>query len=321
MRLIGKMSALNLFPDIQYQRDIVAVDALLPPELRHQSIVQIMVLALIEDLTPDNLTGSFADLVRNGDITSGPTIPADRMLSGKITSKQTGVIAGLPVAEAVFKMIESEIDFVPLVEDGTPLEDGQVAAEVNGPGRAILTAERCALNFLGRLSGIATLTNTLVREIEGTGAIVLDTRKTLPGFRRLDKYAVRMGGGRNHRMGLYDMVMIKDNHIDGAGGIQPAIDCVRQKHQDRYHIEVEVKDLLELETALKNNVDLIMLDNMDLTAMRQAVERTQGRALLEASGNISLESIRKIAETGVDYISIGALTHSAPVFDFSMRLK
>ncbi|MGB2964096.1 MAG: carboxylating nicotinate-nucleotide diphosphorylase [Anaerolineales bacterium] len=315
------MSVIKLFPDIQFQRDIVAVEALLPPELRHQSTVQIILLALIEDLTPDNLTESFADLIRNGDITSGPTIPTDKLLSGKITAKQAGVIAGLPVAEAVFKLVEPEIDFVTLVEDGTPMKEGQVAAEVNGPGRVLLTAERCALNFLGRLSGIATLTNTYVREIEGTGAIVLDTRKTLPGFRRLDKYAVRMGGGRNHRMGLYDMVMIKDNHIDGAGGIRAAIDCVRQKHQDRYHIEVEVKDLLELETALKNNVDRIMLDNMDLAAMRQAVEYTQGRVLLEASGNVSLESIRKIAETGVDYISIGALTHSVPVFDFSMRLE
>jgi len=315
------MSVIKLFPDFQFQRDIVAVEALLPPELRHQSTVQIMLLALIEDLTPDNQTESFADLIRNGDITSGPTIPADKLLSGKITAKQDGVVAGLPVAEAVFKLVEPEIDFVTLIEDGTLMKEGQVAAEVNGPGQGLLTAERCALNFLGRLSGIATLTNTYVREIEGTGAIVLDTRKTLPGFRRMDKYAVRMGGGRNHRMGLYDMVMIKDNHIDGAGGIQPALDCVRQKHHDRYHIEVEVKDLLELETVLKNNVDRIMLDNMDLAAMRQAVERTQGRVLLEASGNVSLEGIRKIAETGVDYISIGALTHSVPVFDFSMRLK
>ena len=185
----------------------------------------------------------------------------------------------------------------------------------------MLTAERLALNFLGRLSGIATLTNSFVQEVSGTNAIILDTRKTLPGFRHLDKYAVRMGGGHNHRMGLYDMVMIKDNHIDGAEGIQAAVDRVRQKYGAKYPIEVEVKSLEELETALALNVDRIMLDNMDLVDMRQAVERTNRRVPLEASGNVSLESIRSIAETGVDFISIGALTHSVPVFDFSMRLK
>lgn len=321
MNPIGKMFIHNLISDHLSKQDIAKIEALLPPELRHQSTVQIMLLALVEDLSPDDVTESFEELIGNGDITSGPTITADKLLSGKITAKQAGVVAGLPVAEAVFKLVEPEIEFVTLVEDGGLIKKGQVAAEVNGPGRVLLIAERCALNFLGHLSGIATLTNAFVREIEGTGAIILDTRKTLPGFRRLDKYAVRMGGGRNHRMGLYDMVMIKDNHIDGAGGIQEALERVRQNHQDRYLIEVEVKDLLELEAALKNNVDRIMLDNMDLTTMRQAVERTQGRVPLEASGNVSFESIRKIAETGVDYVSIGALTHSAPVFDFSMRLK
>ena len=315
------MSFLDIFQDLLSQRDIASIEALLPPDLQYESTLQLMLLALIEDLSPDDLPETFKKLIRKGDVTSGPTIPRDKLLTGKITAKQAGVIAGLPVAEAVFKLIEPGIEFVAYVEDGSLMEKGQIAAEVSGPGRGLLMAERCALNFLGRLSGIATLTNAFVQEIKGTDAIVLDTRKTLPGFRRLDKYAVRMGGGRNHRMGLYDMILIKDNHIDGAGGIQAAVERVRLKHQEQYPIEVEVKDLLELETALKLKVERIMLDNMDLASLRKAVEHTKGRAPLEASGNVSLENIRKIAETGVDFISIGSLTHSVPVFDFSMRLK
>jgi nicotinate-nucleotide pyrophosphorylase (carboxylating) len=315
------MSIENLISDPQSQQIIAAVEASLPPELRHLSTIQIILLGLIEDLSPDVTPVSIQDLITKGDITSYPTIPADTQLPGKITAKQDGVVAGLPVAEAVFKLVDPAISFTTLVNDSYHIEEGQVIAIVNGTGSAMLTAERLALNFLGRLSGIATLTNSFVQEVSGTNAIILDTRKTLPGFRRLDKYAVRMGGGQNHRMGLYDMVMIKDNHIDGAGGIQAAVENVRKEFGAKYPIEVEVKDLDELEIALSLKVDRIMLDNMDLDAMRQAVERTAGRIPLEASGNVSMERIRSIAETGVDYISIGALTHSVPVFDFSMRLK
>jgi nicotinate-nucleotide pyrophosphorylase (carboxylating) len=315
------MSNPNLLLDPQSLQNIPVLELLLPIELRHQSTFQIILLGLIEDLSPENPPASLTDLIDNGDITSLPTISENTLLSGKITAKQDGVVAGLPLAEVVFKLVEPEINFATFIEEGNQIRQGQVAAEIYGPGRGVLTAERTALNFLGRLSGIATLTASFVQEIAGTGAIVLDTRKTLPGFRRLDKYAVRMGGGKNHRMGLYDMVMVKDNHIDGAGGIQAAVNLVRQQFGDMYPIEVEVKNLDELEIAQKLNVNRIMLDNMDLVSMQQAVERTQGQIALEASGNVSIECIRSIAETGVDFISIGALTHSVPVFDFSMRLK
>ena len=315
------MSFSNLISDPQSQKNIAAIKDLLPGELHHQSTLQIILLGLIEDLSPDLPPVSLKNLIDDGDITSRPTIPEDTLLSGKITAKQDGVVAGLPLAEAVFKLVDPKIKFTTDTSDGDQIKKGQGAAEINGPGRGVLTAERTALNFLGRLSGIATLTDAFVQKAAGTGAVILDTRKTLPGFRRLDKYAVRMGGGQNHRMGLYDMVMVKDNHIDGAGGIQAAVERIRREFGDQYPIEVEVKNLDELEIALDLNVNRIMLDNMDLAVMQQAVERTRGRIPLEASGNVSLDRIRAIAETGVDYISIGALTHSVPVFDFSMRLK
>jgi nicotinate-nucleotide pyrophosphorylase (carboxylating) len=183
-----------------------------------------------------------------------------------------------------------------------------------------LAAERTALNFLGRLSGIATLTRRYVDAVAGTKTVILDTRKTAPGFRLLDKYAVRQGGGQNHRMGLYDMALIKDNHIDGAGGLQAAVEGVEKRYGDHIPIEIEVKDLYELKAALALKADRIMLDNMDLDTMRQAVNLTAGRVPLEASGNVTLETAPAIAETGVDYISVGALTHSAPVLDVSLRL-
>jgi nicotinate-nucleotide pyrophosphorylase (carboxylating) len=191
---------------------------------------------------------------------------------------------------------------------------------VAGPGPVLLTAERPALNVLGRLSGIATLTRRFVDAVAGTGASILDTRKTQPSARRLDKYAVQQGGGQNHRLGLFDMVLIKDNHIDGAGSITAAVERVRTRHGDRYPIEVEVKTLDELDEALRLTPDYILLDNMDLATMRTAVERAAGRVLVEASGNITLDTVRAVAETGVDAISVGALTHSAPAFDVSLRV-
>jgi nicotinate-nucleotide pyrophosphorylase (carboxylating) len=206
------------------------------------------------------------------------------------------------------------------MKDGGLVQKGQVLAQVQGGGRALLAGERTVLNILGRLSGIATMTHWFVDAVKGTRAVILDTRKTAPGLRYLDKYAVRMGGGKNHRTGLFDMVLIKDNHISGAGGITPAVKRVREMYGERYAIEVEVKNLTELEEAINLHVDRIMLDNMDLEMMRRAVQVANGRTPLEASGNVTPQTVRQIAETGVDFISSGALTHSAPTLDISMKI-
>jgi nicotinate-nucleotide pyrophosphorylase (carboxylating) len=211
-----------------------------------------------------------------------------------------------------------------LVQDGQHIRPGLVLARVSGPARSILTAERTALNFLQRMSGIATLTQRYVAAVQDTAAVILDTRKTAPGLRLLDKWAVRLGGGQNHRLGLYDMVLIKDNHIVAAGGITAAVTRVRARLQglgSGMEIEVEVKDLVELEEALGLGLDRIMLDNMTLQEMRQAVEMTDRRVPLEASGGVDLDTVRGIAETGVDYISVGALTHSASALDVSLDIE
>jgi nicotinate-nucleotide pyrophosphorylase (carboxylating) len=304
----------------------------LPPPLQHPAVHRLLLLALAEDLNepadPDQL---FPD-PSHGDITSQATLPPAATLDGRITAKAEGVIAGLPIAQAVFYLVDPSIVWQPHVlhggfqngihvHDGAHVQPGDLLAEVSGPGTSLLTAERTALNFLGRMSGIATLTHKFVQAVAGTRAVILDTRKTAPGLRHIDKYAVRMGGGQNHRLGLFDMVLIKDNHIDGADGIRPAVEGVRSRYGSRYLVEVEVKNLDELRTALALPVDRILLDNMDLDTMRQAVELAAGRLPLEASGNVTLATVRSIAETGVDFISSGALTHSAPVLDISMRLR
>ncbi len=295
--------------------------SLLPPDLRHPSVLALIQLALAEDLSPHADFTGLGNEPSVGDITSLSTLPPDSHLEGRITAKAAGVVAGLPVAGAAFAFLDATIEFLPQVVDGQPVTQGQLLAQVSGPGRSLLAAERTALNFLGRMSGIATLTRQFVDAIAGTNTKILDTRKTAPASRRLDKYAVRMGGGHNHRTGLYDMVLVKDNHIDGADGIRPAVERVRERFGDRYPIEVEVKDLAELRIALSLDVDRIMLDNMDLDTMRQAVELAGGHTPLEASGNVTLDRLRQIAETGVDFISSGALTHSAPVLDISLRLR
>lgn len=299
----------------------------LPPPLQHPAVHRLLLLSLAEDLNesadPDLL---FPDPAL-GDITSQSTLPPASTLEGRITAKAEGVIAGLPIAQAVFHLVDPSIIWQPNVQNGIQIQDGAhvqpstLLAVVSGRGASLLTAERTALNFLGRMSGTATLTHKFVQSVAGTKAVILDTRKTAPGLRHIDKYAVRMGGGQNHRAGLYDMVLIKDNHIDGADGIRPAVEGVRSRYGSRYLVEVEVKDLSELRTALALPVDRIMLDNMDLDTMRQAVEIAAGRVPLEASGNVTLATVRSIAETGVDFISSGALTHSAPVLDISMRLR
>lgn len=282
----------------------------LPKDLQEDSVLKLIDLALQEDFSADS----------RQDVTSAATLDPNLLLHGRITSKENGTVAGLPVAALIFSLVDKSLQFTPHVADGETVEIGTVLAEVQGSGRAMLAAERTALNFLGRMSGIATLTSKFVAAVKGTNATILDTRKTAPGLRLLDKYAVKMGGGANHRLGLYDMALIKDNHIDGAGSITAAVNGVREKFGSRFPIEVEVKDLDELNEALALKPERILLDNMSLEMMREAVQITNGATKLEASGNVSLERVRAIAETGVDFISIGALTHSAPVFDVSMRM-
>jgi len=300
---------------------LTQVKASLPENLQHPAVLELLLLSLAEDLSTNADLAELGSSLAIGDITSMATLTPASRLNGRITAKAAGVIAGLPVAEAVFKLVEPAIEFQAQVVEGEAVQPQRLLAEVNGPGQAMLAAERTALNFLGRLSGIASLTHRFVQAVAGTRAVILDTRKTAPGSRHLDKYAVRLGGGQNHRAGLYDMVLVKDNHIDGAGGLQAAVERVRNRYGERYLVEVEVKNLDELGIALSLPVDRIMLDNMDLDTMRQAVTLSGGRVPLEASGNVSLDTVRAIAETGVDFISAGALTHSAPVLDISMRLR
>jgi len=313
---------MNLYTltDPTLESRLAQAEALLPPDLQHPIVMAVIQLALAEDLSASADLGALGVEPASGDITSQATLARESYLEGRISAKAEGVVAGLPVAAAVFEMVDPAIEFHAEVRDGDRVSTSTLLARVSGPGRALLAAERPALNFLGRMSGIATLTRMFVDALAGTRTAMLDTRKTAPGLRHLDKYAVRMGGGQNHRAGLYDMVLIKDNHIDGAGGIEAAVRRVRELYDQDCLVEVEVKDLAELQTALQLPVDRIMLDNMSLDIMRQAVEMTAGRVGLEASGNVTLATVRAIAETGVDFISSGALTHSAPVLDISMRL-
>jgi len=226
----------------------------------------------------------------------------------------------LTVARAAFHLLDQQVEFAALVVDGDVVEAGQTVAEIRGSARAILTAERTALNFLGRMSGIATRTRKFVEKIRGTNAKILDTRKTAPNLRASDKLAVRLGGGENHRFGLYDMILIKDNHIDFAGSITAAVSRARASNKS-LTIEVEARDLSDVAEAIDARVGWIMLDNMTLDEMRQAVALNRDRAKLEASGNVSLDNVRQIAETGVDYISVGALTHSVQGLDVSLNVS
>ncbi len=251
-----------------------------------------------------------------GDATTRSIVPPEAHMQGRIIAKQAGVVAGLDVAAAVYRALDERVSFEACVPEGAQVELRQALAAVSGPARALLTGERTALNFVGRMSGIATLTRQFVDAVAGTQAVILDTRKTAPGLRALDKLAVRRGGGQNHRAGLYDMILIKDNHIDFAGSLEEAVYRARSAAGD-LEIEVEARTLEDVQRALAIGVGRILLDNMSPELMRQAVEMTAGRAKLEASGNVSLANVRRVAETGVDFISIGALTHSASVFDVS----
>jgi nicotinate-nucleotide pyrophosphorylase (carboxylating) len=254
-------------------------------------------------------------------VTTNCIISPEVMLEGQFIAKAAGIVAGLEVVRQTFALIDKQVQFTPHVADGDAVTTGMIIATVNGSGRALLSGERVALNLLQRMSGIATLTRQFVNAVAGTGAIILDTRKTAPGLRMLDKWAVELGGGQNHRFGLYDMVMIKDNHIAAAGSITEAVQRVRAGDDRRRPIEVEVKNLDELRETLELAVDRILLDNMSLTEMSQAVDITNHRTPLEASGNVSLETVAEIAATGVDYISAGALTHSVQALDISLLLK
>ncbi len=264
----------------------------------------------------DAIRRALAEDVGPGDVTTNSIVPPDATMRGRIIAKQDGVVAGLDVAQTVYRMVDERITVTALVAEGERVTNRQTLAFVSGPARGLLTAERTALNFLGRMSGIATLTRQFVDAVAGTGATILDTRKTAPGLRVVDKLAVQRGGGRNHRIGLYDMVLIKDNHIDFAGSLRAAVERARE-YAPHLEIEVEARTLADVREALDLGVQRIMLDNMTPAMMAEAVRLVAGRARLEASGNVSLDTIRQIAETGVDDISIGALTHSARVFDVS----
>lgn len=269
------------------------------------AILKAVRLALIEDIGP-------------GDITTKWTVPANRIVSGEIIAKESGVIAGLAVAAAVFNELEKLIRFFPRVHDGELVKAGKSVAFIEGPAQAILSGERTALNFMQRMSGIATYTRSLVDAIAHTDCKVLDTRKTAPGLRAADKWSVALGGGENHRTGLYDMVLIKENHINAAGGIRAAVKNILKNIKRDITIEIEVRNMAELDEALSLPVNRILLDNMSLSDIRQARKRAGDRIQMEASGNVTLETIVPIANTGVDFVSVGALTHSVQAMDMSL---
>ena len=266
----------------------------------------------------ESIRRALAEDIGSGDVTTDSIVPANASLRGRIIAKQDGVVAGLSVAEAVFSELDERVSFIAHVADGARVKNRNVLADVTGPARALLTGERVALNFLGRMSGIATLTRRFVDAVATTNAVILDTRKTAPGLRLTDKLAVRIGGGQNHRTGLFDMVLIKDIHIDFAGSITAAVTRVREAGV-KVEIEVEARTLDHVREALALGVERILLDNMSFELMREAVEIAGWRAKLEASGNVSLANVLEVARTGVDYISVGALTHSPDVFDVSLE--
>lgn len=256
-----------------------------------------------------------------GDVTSLSLIPGEARSQAVLLVKAAGIVAGLPVARRVFEMLDSDFVMKEMANDGDPVRPGQILARLAGRTRTLLAGERTALNFLQRLSGIATETNRYVEAIKGTKAKILDTRKTTPGLRMLEKYAVRMGGGENHRLGLSDLVLIKDNHLVFVKGIKEAVMLARKNAPAGLKVEVEVKNIAELEEAIMAGADMIMLDNMDIDSIKKAVEFTAGRVPLEASGGVNIENVRSIAETGVNFISVGALTHSYKSLDISLELS
>jgi len=276
-------------------------------EIDLSSVEHLIDLALSEDLL-------------YGDITTENIIDNAKQVIAIFKAKANGIIVGLFIAEQVFKKLDKNIVWSPKFNDGDFVKNGDILVEFSGSYRAILSCERTALNFVQRMSGIATKTNEFVKEIIGTNSKILDTRKTLPAYRMLDKYSVKMGGGTNHRIGLYDLAMIKDNHIKIAGGITNAVKKIRTSINSNIKIEVETSNMQEVIEAINCNVDIIMLDNMNTADMKKAVDFIDKRALVEASGNVKIERVRSIAQTGVDFISIGALTHSVVALDISQYI-
>jgi nicotinate-nucleotide pyrophosphorylase (carboxylating) len=272
------------------------------------SVREIISRALAEDIGP-------------GDITTAATVFPDEEGKAVIIAKQDLVLAGLEVFLEVFLTIDKGIDFFSGYDDGDTIKKGAVIAELSGPLAVLLTGERVALNLLQRMCGVATETKNFVDAVAGTDAGILDTRKTMPGLRILDKYAVSVGGGRNHRFGLFDGVLIKDNHIAAAGGIKNAVRAAKGNAPHTLKIEVECESVEQVKEALAAGADIIMLDNMGIEAMKAAVKAIGGKAAVEASGNMTLKRVRAVAETGVDFISVGAITHSAPAVDISMKIK
>ncbi|MEO8504725.1 MAG: carboxylating nicotinate-nucleotide diphosphorylase [Acidobacteriota bacterium] len=260
------------------------------------------------------------DLGRAGDLTSDAIVPVGAVAQGKIIARRAGRLAGLEIAATAFRLLDGNARITFLRSDADDATAGETLAEVSGEARALLSAERTCLNLLGRLCGIATATRDLVRMVEGTGASIVCTRKTTPGLRGLEKYAVRCGGGENHRFGLDDAVLIKDNHVAFAGGVRPAVERAREHVGHLVKIELEVDSLAQLAEALDLGVEVILLDNMKPAMLRQAVTLAQGRAVLEASGGITPLTARSIAETGVDLLSVGWITHSAPALDVAFDL-
>jgi len=262
------------------------------------------------------------DLGRAGDITSNATIPEGARARAVMVARQSGVIAGLPLAAAAFRLLAPDVDVEPHVRDGASVTEGAPLLTLTGPARAILAGERVALNFVGRLSGIATMTADYVRHTEGSGLRICCTRKTTPGLRALEKYAVRCGGGFNHRFGLDDAILIKDNHIAVAGGVRPVLQRVCEHAGHLVTIEIEVYTLAQLREVIETGLaDVVLLDNMDIPELAEAVKIAAGRVVLEASGGVTEETIAAIARTGVDYASSGALTHSAPNFDVALDIE
>jgi nicotinate-nucleotide pyrophosphorylase (carboxylating) len=261
------------------------------------------------------------DLGRAGDITTNATIPAARQARAVIAARQPGIVAGLDLAKAAFRLLDPALSFETRIADGAAVTSGAILATIEGPARALLSAERVALNFLGRLSGIATLTSRYVAAVAHTKIRIVCTRKTTPGLRTFEKYAVLCGGGFNHRFGLDDAILIKDNHIAVAGGIIPALRTVKAAIGHLVKIEIEVDTLDQLDEVLTEGADVVLLDNMTPAQLREAVARVKGRLLTEASGGVTLETVAAIAESGVDMISVGALTHSAKVLDVGLDIQ
>lgn len=278
-------------------------------------------MKLLQCYIDNIITTALTEDINYIDAAADNLIPEDHRSSAYYVAKDTGIVCGIEAAKRVFELVGGNVDFKILLKDGTKVKNGDIIAELEGSTLTLLKGERTALNLLQHMSGIATATNKCVELVSGTKASVTDTRKTLPGLRALQKYAVTVGGGKNHRFNLSDAAMLKDNHIDAYGGITAAVAALREKIGHTVKIEVEVRTLDELKEALEAKAEIIMLDNMSCEEMTQAVKITGGRALLEASGNVTAENIRSVAETGVDIISLGALTHSVRCFDISMKIR